>query len=113
MAAVVDFQPHRAQAAGIVREKSLTDDTSQIVADLPIDLIEKIDALAVAAKQDRAWIIRQAVEYYLAGEGTDLAEDAAGLAELEGGHFSELDDVLGKASTIIERAETARARRAG
>ncbi len=80
---------------------------------LPSEMIERIDQLAAVVERDRSWIMQRALETYLVEEGADLLEDAAGLAELEQGQFSELDEVLKKASAIIDRAEARKARRAG
>jgi predicted transcriptional regulator len=91
----------------------LTEEKSQISASLPVRLIAEMDALAGLAQQDRAWIIQRALESYLAGEGAELRDDAAGLAELDNGEFSDLGDVLKKASAIIDQTEAKRARRAG
>jgi predicted transcriptional regulator len=91
----------------------MTEEKSQISASLPVDLVNEIDALAALVQQDRAWILQRALELYLADEGAELRETAAGLAELDAGQFRELDDVLKEASSIVDRAETIRARRAG
>lgn len=91
----------------------MTEETSIVPLSLPSEMIERIDQLAAVVERDRSWIMQRALETYLVEEGADLLEDAAGLAELEQGQFSELDEVLKKASAIIDRAEARKARRAG
>lgn len=88
-------------------------ETTHISASLPKELVDRLDALAALIERDRAWVLKHALEHYLASEGAELQEEAAGLAELQAGEFSELDDVLKKASTLIEHAEIKRSRRAG
>ncbi|TNM66008.1 CopG family ribbon-helix-helix protein [Aliirhizobium smilacinae] len=90
----------------------MSEKTSHISASLPAELVERVDNLATLIEQDRAWIIQRALENYLTNEGADLQEDAAGLAELQAGKFSELDEVLKKANSIVEHAEAKRALRA-
>ena len=92
---------------------TLSEETSHISASLSVELIQRVDALAALIDHDRAWIISRALEHYLASEGADLQEDAAGLAELQAGKFVDLDDVLKKAAAVIEATESKRARRAG
>ncbi len=91
----------------------MSEDTSNVSLSLPSDLIDQIDAAAVLAEKDRSWIMRRALEHYLAEEGADLIEDAAGLAELDQGQSTDLDEALKKATALVDRAEARKARRAG
>lgn len=96
-----------------IRENLVSETKSDISLSLPSDLIDRVDAAAVLAERDRSWIMRRALEHYLVEEGADLIEDAAGLAELDQGQSSDLDEVLKKATAIVDRAEARKARRAG
>jgi predicted transcriptional regulator len=91
----------------------VSDEKLQISLSLPADLIGQVDELADLAQRDRSWIVQRALEHYLTDEGADLRDDAGGIAELDAGQSSDLDDVLKKASGIIDRAEAQKARRAG
>lgn len=91
----------------------MSEDKSDVSLSLPSVLIDQVDAAAALARRDRSWIMRRALEKYLAEEGADLIEDAAGLAELDQGKTSDLNEVLNKATAIVERAEARKARRTG
>ncbi|MGF9562768.1 ribbon-helix-helix protein, CopG family [Neorhizobium sp. JUb45] len=85
----------------------------QIELDLPEDLIEVLDRVAAAVKEDRATVMRRALEHYAEQEGAIILDEAAGLAELDAGLSVDFDDVLKESYAIIEAAEARRAKRAG
>ncbi|WP_105426541.1 CopG family ribbon-helix-helix protein [Neorhizobium tomejilense] len=91
----------------------LTQDKSQISLRLPTDLVSEYDRIATALDRDRTWVMLRALTQYLEQEGAELLQDAEGFAELEEGKSADLDDVLSKASSIIEAAEAKRSKRAG
>lgn len=90
----------------------MTEDKSDVSLSLPLGLIDQVDAAAALADKDRNWIVRRALESYLTEEGEDQFEDAAGIEELDQGKSSDLDEVLKKATAIVDRAEARKARRA-
>lgn len=87
-------------------------DRSQVSLRLPTELVTAFDDIAEVLDRDRSWIMRKALEQYLANEGNDILCDAEGLAELDRGESVDLDDVLQKARAIVDAAEH-RHRRAG
>jgi predicted transcriptional regulator len=91
----------------------LTQDKSQISLRLPTDLVSEYDRIATALDRDRTWVMLRALTQYLEQEGAELLQDAEGFAELDEGKGADLDDVLSKASSIIEAAEAKRSKRAG
>lgn len=85
----------------------------QIELDLPEKLIEVLDRVAAAVKEDRGTVMRWALEHYAEREGAIILDEAAGLAELDAGDSFDLDDVLAETRTMIEAAAVQRAKRAG
>ncbi|MGI2035023.1 CopG family ribbon-helix-helix protein [Rhizobium panacihumi] len=85
----------------------------QIELDLPEELIEVLDRIAAAAKKDRATVMRWALEYYVEQEGEIILDEAAGIADLDAGHYVDFDEFLEETSAIIDAAEARRAKRAG
>lgn len=85
----------------------------QIELDLPEELIEVLDQVAIALQEDRATVMRRALEYYAEQEGAVILDEAAGMAELDAGDSFDLDDVLAETRTIIEAAAAQRSKRAG
>ena len=86
-------------------------DKSLISLRLSTELVEKFDRIAEYLERDRTWVIRQALEQYMAEgeEGADLLDEAEGYAELERGESLPLQDVLDEAMTRINAAERKRA----
>lgn len=85
----------------------------QIELDLPEELITFLDRIATAAKEDRATVMRWALEYYVEQEGEIILDEAAGLADLDAGRYVDFDEFLDETSAIIDAAEARRAKRAG
>lgn len=85
----------------------------QIELDLPEDLIAVLDRIAAAVQEDRATVMRWAIEQYAENEGAIILDEAAGLAELDAGQSFDLDEVLAETHAIIETAAAQRAKRAG
>ncbi|MDP9835386.1 putative transcriptional regulator [Neorhizobium huautlense] len=85
----------------------------QIELDLPEELIEVFDQVAIALQEDRATVMRRALEYYAEQEGAVILDEAAGMAELDAGASFDLDDVLAETRAVIEAAAAQRAKRAG
>lgn len=91
----------------------MTDDKLILTTVLRSGLVKEVDRLASSTAQDRNSIIERALELYLGSEASELHDDASGFAELDQGRFTDLDDVLKKASLLVDDAEAERARRAG
>ncbi len=84
----------------------------QIELDLPEELFEVLDRIATAVKEDRATVMRWALDYYVEQEGEIILDEAAGIAELDAGLSVDFDDVLKESYAIIKAAEARRAKRA-
>jgi predicted transcriptional regulator len=91
----------------------LTQDKSQISLRLPTELVNEFDRIATTLDRDRTWVMLRALTQYLEQEGAELLQDAEGFAELDAGKGVDLDDMLSKASSIVEAAEAKRSKRAG
>ena len=78
---------------------------------LSTEMVEKFDKIAEYLERDRSFVIREALEHYLAEgeEGADLLDEAEGYAELERGETVPLQDVLDEAMRRISAAERKRA----
>jgi predicted transcriptional regulator len=46
----------------------MTDDTRVVTANLPIDLVSRMDRIAARIDRSKSWIVRQAVAEWLADE---------------------------------------------
>ncbi len=85
----------------------------QIELDLPEELIAFLDRIAAAAKEDRATVMRWALQHYVEQEGEIVLDELAGLAELDAGLSVDFDEVLQESYAIIKAAEARRAKRTG
>ena len=89
-----------------------TEERTQVSLRLPAKLVGTFDTIAKVLDRDRTWVMQRALAQYLEREGVELLEEAEGLAELDRGEGTDLDDVLKKADAIISAAETRRTVRA-
>ena len=85
----------------------------QIELDLPEELIGVLDQVAEALQEDRATVMRRALECYAEQEGAIVLDEAAGIADLDAGRYVDFDDFLEEAEAIIDAAEARRTKRAG
>ena len=83
----------------------LTTDRTQISLRVPTSVVARFDRIAEILERDRTWVMLRAFTQYLEQEGNDLLEEAEGIAELDRGEGSDLNDVLDKAHAIIADAE--------
>jgi predicted transcriptional regulator len=70
------------------------DETVEITVRLPIDLQDRMDAIAGALAQSRSWVIERAIESFVEIESVKQA-----LAEADAGDFAsdaEVDEVFAK-----------------
>ncbi|BCB22406.1 ribbon-helix-helix protein, CopG family [Bosea sp. ANAM02] len=91
----------------------LQNEKSQVSLRLPTPLVAEFDRIAATLDRDRTWVMQKALSQYLAGEGTEIIQDAQGIDELDRGESVDLEDVLEKARTIVDAAEYRRGKRAG
>ncbi|MCP8885379.1 ribbon-helix-helix domain-containing protein [Devosia sp. XJ19-1] len=68
---------------------------------LPLDVLKSVETIAAATERSRSWVIVRALRFYLAGEGREILEVAAGLRELEAGQGEDIDDVIADIEKII------------
>lgn len=73
---------------------------------LPTDLVEKFDKIAEYLERDRSFVLREALEHYLAEgeEGADLLDEAEGYAELERGETVPFEEMIEDARSIVDAA---------
>lgn len=83
----------------------LTIDRTQISLRVPTSVVARFDRIAEILERDRTWVMLRAFTQYLEQEGRDLLEEAEGIAELDRGEGTDLNDLLDKAHSIIEDAE--------
>ena len=83
----------------------LTTDRTQISLRVPTSGVARFDRIAEILERDRTWVMLRACTQYLEQEGNDLLEEAEGIAELDRGEGTDLNDVLDKAHAIIADAE--------
>jgi len=72
---------------------------------LPSELVERFDRLASVLERPRSWVMQRALRQYLEAEGTEIAEDAESLAQLDRGEHEPLEKSLKEVEQIIKRAE--------
>ncbi|MBZ5526108.1 MAG: ribbon-helix-helix domain-containing protein, partial [Acidobacteriia bacterium] len=68
-------------------------DTKVVTAHLPLDLAEKVDALAERLERPRGWIVKQALRAWVAEEEERDRLTREGLAAVDAGDFVEDDAV--------------------
>lgn len=90
-----------------------SNDEFQVSLRLPMSWVSDFDRIAEILGRDRAWVMQHALSRYLAHEGAEILDDAAGLAQLDQGKAVDLDDVLQKARSITAAAENHQGKRAG
>ncbi|QRM55724.1 ribbon-helix-helix protein, CopG family [Sinorhizobium sp. BG8] len=86
-------------------------DKSQISLRLPTKVIAQFDQIAQVLERDRTWVMLRAMKQYLEQEGAELLQDAQGLSELDRGEAADFDEMLDKASSIIDAAASRNASR--
>lgn len=83
----------------------LTTDKMQISLRVSTSTVSRFDRIAEILDRDRTWVMLRAFAQYLDQEGHDLLEEAEGIAQLDRGEGTDLDEVLEKAEAIIAAAE--------
>lgn len=61
---------------------------------LPEDVLREIGAIAETLDRSRSWVMVRALRAYLATEGRQILDLAAGRREAEAGEFVDSDEVL-------------------
>jgi predicted transcriptional regulator len=82
---------------------------NQISIRTPNEVIEALDKIAAILERDRTWVMLRAFKLYLAGEGLEVMQDAAGLASLNRGEGIPLDRVMDKIDAKIAQAMSRKA----
>lgn len=68
---------------------------------LPIDILKSVEDIAAVSERTRSWVMVRALRFYLAAEGRDILEVAAGMRELDAGAGEDLDDVIAEVEKIV------------
>ena len=90
----------------------LATDRTQISLRVPASVVARFDRIAEILERDRTWVMLKAFTHYLEHEGNDLLEEAEGIAQLDRGEGTDLEEVLNKADAIIAAAEARHGARA-
>lgn len=67
--------------------------TKVLTAHIPISLAKKVDKLAERLERPRAWIVKQALNYFIAEEEAHYKLTLEALKEIKSGNFVEHADV--------------------
>jgi len=68
---------------------------------LPLDVLEPIETIAKTCDRTRSWVMVRALRQYLATEGREILDVAAGMRELEAGDSVDMDDAIAQMERII------------
>jgi predicted transcriptional regulator len=72
---------------------------------VPADVIQALDKVATALDRPRSWVMLRALRRYLAEEGQEILDVQEGIAELDRGEGTPLDDALAEIDEAIAAAE--------
>jgi predicted transcriptional regulator len=86
---------------------------AQMSIRVPSSMIESFDKLAKVLDRDRTWVMLRAFRQYLDGEGTDLLQEAEGIAALDRGEGVDFDQVMAEGDEIIAQLEAEQSRKTG
>lgn len=75
-------------------------ETKVIIAHVPIHLANRIDKLAEHTERTRAWIIKQALETWMALEEERHRMTLEALADVDAGHIIDHDAVVAWANSL-------------
>ena len=68
---------------------------------LPLDVLRAIERIAETSDRSRSWVMVRAMRLYLAGEGAEILNVAAGLEQLDKGESEDMDDVIAQVEQIV------------
>ena len=68
---------------------------------LPVDVLDKIEAIAETCERTRSWVIVRALKLYLLGEGDEILAIRQGREQIAAGQSHDLDDVLQELEAIV------------
>ncbi|TWF57354.1 transcriptional regulator [Neorhizobium alkalisoli] len=89
------------------------DETISVKLELPIDTLKAFDEIAAVLGTDKQSLMSAILADYISQGVEEILEEAEGVAALDRGEGTDLDDFLGQARSIVEAAEAKRTRRAG
>lgn len=61
---------------------------------LPVNILADIEKIAATSDRTLSWVMLRAMRLYLAGEGAEILNVAAGLEQLDHGLSEDMDDVI-------------------
>ena len=68
---------------------------------IPTDVLEAFERIAATSDRTRSWVMVRAMRHYLAGEGAEILDVAAGLEQLDNGQSEDMDDVIAQVEQIV------------
>ncbi len=68
---------------------------------LPLDVLDAFERIAKTSDRTRSWVMVRAMRLYLAGEGAEILNVAAGLEQLDSGQSEDMDDVIAQLEQIV------------
>lgn len=68
---------------------------------LPVEILSDIEKIASASERTRSWVMVRALRLYLAGEGSEILDIAAGAEQLDRGETEDMDDVIAQVERIV------------
>src|SRR5919204_6677592 len=75
------------------RESEMAADTVVLTVRIPIVLQQQLDTVAQAMERSRAWVITQALEYFVAVQGWQVEEIHKALIEADAGDFATAEEI--------------------
>ena len=68
---------------------------------IPTDVLEAFERIAATSDRTRSWVMVRAMRHYLACEGAEILDVAAGLEQLDNGQSEDMDDVIAQVEQIV------------
>ena len=75
---------------------------------VPLDLLEKLDKIAIAIDRPRSWVFLRALRQYLVDEGAEILDVGEGIAQLDRGDSVPFDDVMAELEEVLAKDEAKR-----
>jgi predicted transcriptional regulator len=70
---------------------------------LPAEIVESLDKIAAAVERPRSWVVLRALKLYLADEGGEVLETAAGMASIARGEGVDFDAAMAELRATAAR----------
>ena len=80
--------------------KSLLSDP--IALRIPLEILDRVEAVAAASERTRSWVIVRALKHYLDAEGRDILAALEGRSQIAEGRSHDMDEVLDEIDGLAE-----------